>query len=139
MAPQQLKNNKKSQGYITLIAVILVTAAGLVIATSLILLGVGSAKSSGTLEQSNLAKAGANACAESALQQIRNNTSYTGTNNISLPGGSCTYTVTAQSGENRTITASGTFGTATRKVKILISQINPTITVSSWLEVAELI
>jgi len=126
-----------SRGYITLISVLVVGAVGVAIATSLILLGIGSSRSSFALEQSNQAKALANACAEEALQQIRDSTPYTGTGNLSLGQGTCTYTVTSQGGQNRTITASGTVGTIVRKVKIIITKINPTITVSTWQEVAD--
>ncbi len=122
-------------GYITLISVLVVGAVGVAITLSLILLGVGSSRTSFAVEQSNQAKALANACAEEALQQIRDSTPFTGTGNLTLGQGTCTYTVTSQGGANRTITASGTVSTIMRKVKIIINKINPTIQVVSWQEV----
>ena len=124
-------------GYITLISVLIVGAVGIAITTSLILLGLGSSRTSFAVEQSNQAKALANACAEEALQQIRDSTPFTGSGNLTLGQGVCSYTVTSQGGQNRTITASGTVGTIMRKVKIIIDKINPTIQVVSWQEVAD--
>jgi len=126
-----------NEGYITLISVLVVGAVGVAVATSLILLGLGSSRTSFAIEQSNQAKSLANACAEEALEQIRDLTSFTGSGNLVLGQGSCTYTVTSQGVQNRTITASGTVGTIIRKVKIIINQINPTIQIVSWQEVSD--
>lgn len=129
--------NKKNEGFITLISVLVVGAVGVAVTLSLILLGLGSSRTSFAVEQSNQAKALANACAEEALEQIRDSTPFTGTGNLTLGQGTCAYTVTSQGGQNRTVTASGTVGTIIRKVKIIINKINPTITATSWQEVAD--
>ncbi len=126
-----------NNGYITLISVLVVGAVGVAIATSLILLGVGSSRTSFAVEQSNQAKALANACAEEALQQIRDSTPFIGTGSLTLGQGTCSYTVTSQGGQDRTVTASSTVGTIIRKVKVIINNINPLITPTSWQEVAD--
>lgn len=128
---------KKQSGFIVLITVLVVGAVSAAIAVSVLWLGVGDSRSSFALEQSNQAKALANACSEEALQQIRDSTPFTGTGNLTLGQGTCTYTVTSQGGANRTVTASGTVGTIVRKVKIIIDTINPAINVTSWQEVAD--
>jgi len=135
---QKLIKKGFKKGYITLIAVIIVLAAASVIAISLILLGIGFSRSSSTLEKSNQAKAIVNACAEKALQQIRDDPLYSGSGNLNLGLGSCNYAVLMQSNENRQITASGSVGTIIRKLKINIDQINPSIRITSWQEVADL-
>lgn len=128
----------KSKGFITLISVLVVGAVGVAITLSVILLGLGSSRTSFALEQSNQAKALANACAEEALQQIKDSTPFTSTGtSLTLGQGTCTYTVTNDGAQNRTITAIGTVGMIIRKSKILISQISPSITVTSWQEVAD--
>ena len=88
----------------------------------------------GELEQDVHQAALTNACAEEALQQIRDSTPFTGSGNLTLGQGACSYTVTSQGAQNRTITASGTVGTIIRKVKVIINKINPQITVTSWQE-----
>ncbi|MFH1838113.1 MAG: hypothetical protein ABH808_01280 [Candidatus Kuenenbacteria bacterium] len=122
-------NNKK--GYITLISVLVVGAIGIAITLSIILLGLGSSRTSFAIEQSNQAKGLTNACAEEALQQIRDSTPFTGNGNLTLGQGICSYTVTTQGGQNRTIISQGTVGTIIRKVKIIIDKINPAIQVVS--------
>lgn len=133
----KMQYNKEQRGFITLISVLVVGAVGVAIAFSLLLLGVGNARTSFAIEQSNQAKALANACAEEALQQIRDSTPFTGSGNLTLGQGTCNYTVTSQGGQNRTITSSGTVGTIIRKVKIIIDKINPAIQVVSWQEVSD--
>jgi len=137
-----MEESKKIQfprngGYVALLSVLVVGAVGIAITVSLILLGLGSSRTSFATVQSNQATYLANACAEEALQQIRNSTSFTGSNNLTLGTGTCSYTVTSQGGENHTITASGVVDTITRKVKVIINQINPTIELVSWQEVAD--
>ncbi len=124
-------------GYITLMSVLLVGAVGGAIAVSLLLLGLGSSRTSFALERSYQAKALADTCAEEALEQIRGNTSFVGGGNLTLGAGTCSYTVASQGVENRTIVTSGTVGTIIRKVEILIDTINPQIRVTSWQEVSD--
>ena len=129
---------KKQRGYIALIVMLFFVAVGGAIATSLILLGVGASRTSFALDQSYQAKALANACAEEALQKLRESAAFTGSATISLGNGSCTYTVTV-AGQNRVITATGTIGSIIRKIRIRLS-INPItlkFTISSWQEVAD--
>ena len=129
--------NKRQGGYITLISVLIVGAVGVAVTLSIILLGLGLSRTSFATEQSNQAKGLANACAEEALQQIRDSLSFTGSGNLALGQGACSYIVTSQGGQNRTVTASGTVGTIVRKVTIIINQINPLIIITSWQEVAD--
>jgi len=134
---QQPCDKNYQKGYIALITVLVIGAVGIAIATSLLLLGLGLSRTSFAIEQSNQAMALANACAEEALQQIRDATPFEGTNNLTLGQGNCTYTVTKQLGQNRTITASGTVGTVTRKVKITLDKITPSINITNWQELAD--
>lgn len=129
------KNLQPRSGFITLISVLVVGAVGIAISMSLILLGLGSSRTSFAIEQSDQAKALANACAEEALQKIKDSIPYTGTGNLAIGQGSCNYTVTNQGGQNRTITATGAVGTITRKEKIIIDKITPAIQIVSWQEV----
>ncbi len=125
------------RGFIALISVLIVGVVGVSIATSLILLGLGSSKTSFALEQSAQAKALAMACAEEGLQKIQESTSYTGNGTLTLGQGACAYTVASQGGQNRTVSAYSTVGTLVRKEKIIITRVNPTIEIDSWQEVAD--
>jgi len=133
------KNDRQmpESGYITLIAVLLVIAAGTLIATSQVLLGLGFTRSSSTLDRSSQAKSLAVACAEEALQQIKNSSSFSGSGNLNLTGGNCSYTVANQGGENRLITSTGNASDIIRRVKINVEAILPQINISSWQEIAD--
>ncbi len=109
-------------------------AVGIAMTVSLLVLGLGSSRTSFAWEQSNQAKGLANGCAEEALQQIRSSTSFTGSGTLTFGQGTCSYTVTNGGGSNRTITASGTVGTITRNVSISVTAITPLIVTSTWQE-----
>lgn len=126
-----------NKGFVALISVLIVSAVGVVISVSLLLLGLGSSRTGFALERSNQVKALVNACAEEALQKIKSSPSFSGSGNISLGGGTCSYTVTNLGGQNREITSSGSRDSVTRKVKITIDKINPKINITSWQEVAD--
>jgi len=127
----------KQKGVLTLMSVLIMGAVGLTVGVSLILLGLADSRTNFALEQSNQAKALANACTEEALQQIRDSAPFTGTSSLILGYGTCSYAVTNTGGTSRKITASGTVGTVIRKNQITISAINPSILISSWQEVAD--
>lgn len=122
-------------GFVTLLSTLIVGAVGVAITVSIILLGLASYRTSFTGQQSAEARVLADACAEEGLQQIRDLTTYTGTGSLTLGQGSCTYTVTSQGGENRTVSATGTVGTMIRKTSVIITAINPSLVVSSWQDV----
>lgn len=126
---------KQSEGFITLVSVLLIGAVGSAIALSVLLISIATSRTSFALIQSSQAKALANACSEDALQQIRNSISFIGNGNLIFSTGTCTYSVTNSGGQARTVTTTGTVGAIVRKVTIAITAINPTITVSSWQEV----
>lgn len=125
------------KGYITLLMVIIVGAIGVTTGVSLLLLGVGSSQMSLTIDKSNQAKALANACAESALNQIRSSPAFSGSASLTFGQGNCSYTVTNLGGENRLINASGTVDEVVRKIKINLNKITPKINLTSWQEVSD--
>lgn len=128
---------QRQEGYIALISVLIVGLIGMTITTSLLLLGVENNQTGIVQQQSNQSKVLADACIEEALQQISDSTPFTGTDTISLGQGSCTYTVTSQGGQNRTITATGTVDDVIRKTEVIIDKITPSISVVLWQEVAD--
>lgn len=125
------------KGMSTLLAVLLVTVVGSALVVSLLLLSVGFSKNILVLEPSAQARALATACSETALLQIRNNISFTGSATSTFFSGNCTYTVTNTGSQNRTITAEGNVRNVSRKVKVLLERINPTIRITYWQEVAD--
>lgn len=143
-------HHSTQDGYLTLMGVLIVAAMGLTISVSLLLLGVGSSRTSFAIQQSYQATSLSNACAEEALQQIYDSmimpdpipdpvpvlVPYTGSGILNLGQGSCNYEVTNTGGNTRKIKTSGTVGTIIRKDQITISSVNP-IVISEWQEVAD--
>jgi hypothetical protein len=128
---------KRKSGFIVLLSVLVFGAVGLAVTASLLISGVGASRTSFAVEQSYQAWALADACAEEALQQIAAATSFTGSGNLTLGEGDCSYTVTSRGGQNRTIEAEGTVDNTVRRVEVTIDQISPTINIASWQEVAD--
>jgi hypothetical protein len=128
-------NPTHHQGFVTLISVLVLGAVGVAVVTSLLLLGVGSSRSSFAAEQSLQARGLADACAETALQQIRTNSAFTGTNTLTFGSNSCTYTVTNSGGTTRAVVSSGTVGTVVRRVNVSVATVSP-VTILLWQEVA---
>lgn len=125
-----------SQGYVALIAVLIVGAAATAIATALLITSTDSQRTTLVLQRSAQARSHAVACAEDALQTIHDNTSYTGTTNLTLSSGSCSYTVTNTGGNNRTIVTSSTVGSVVRKLQIYATIGASSISITSWQEVS---
>lgn len=124
----------KEQGYIALLAVLIVGAASVAISLALVMSGADSQRSALSEQQSRQARALAAACAQEALQVVHDNIAYTGTNSITQGAGSCTYTVTSTSTQLRTIVATGTVGTVVRKIQAYATIGSSSISVSLWQE-----
>ncbi|MFZ4631709.1 MAG: hypothetical protein ACOYL8_00705 [Patescibacteria group bacterium] len=132
-----LFKSREEKGYITLISVIIIGAVIFSIVLFMLTSGIDATKSSLIYTNSFRAKFLADACAEEALQQVRDNTSFTGSNTITLSGGTCFYSVTNTGASTRTIDATSTILSDTKKVRIFISAISPKIIISSWSDVAD--
>jgi hypothetical protein len=124
-------------GFGLLMSVLILGAVGIALTTSLILLGIGSARSSATLADSVKARAYANACAEEALQKLRESVYYTGSQTLTFSTGTCQIqAITGVGNTNRTVSTLGTVGTVQRKLTIVIATIHPTINLTSWQDTA---
>lgn len=126
---------RTSEGYVALMAVLIVGAAATAVATALLVSGADNQRAALITQQSTQARSLATACAEEAMQTIHDTTTFTGTNSLSLGQGSCSYTVTNTGGSNRTITTSGTVNSIVRKLQIYVT-ITTSISITSWQEVS---
>jgi hypothetical protein len=124
-------------GFVLLTSMFVVSAVGLAISVSLLLLGTGASRSGLVLQQGKEAAGLADTCAEEALERIRNDSAYTGTQIITRGNGSCEYAIITGAGEERTIESIGTVDTVIHNVQVHINQINPRINITSWQEVGD--
>jgi len=123
-------------GYVTLLSVLFLGALGLAVSLTLMTASIYTSKSSLVLSQSKGAQALADACAEEALRQIKATTSYTGSDTLTLWDGSCTYTVSNESGNVKLIQASGTVSNAIRKTRVRALVTGPNLSLNEWQELA---
>ena len=131
---KNFQKTKKDRGFSTLLAVILLGSAALALVLGLSTSSMWSIKGSIDTKNSNKAKALVNACAEVALEMMRETNSYTGTGSVTLNSNTCTYTVTDTGGTTRTVVISGTVSGVVRKLTITTSTFNPLV-ISSWQEI----
>jgi hypothetical protein len=137
IARTHTKSPQSSQnGYVALITVLIVGAASLAVALALLVGGADSQRSALVTQQSAQARSLAKSCVEEALQQMRDNQAYVGTNTLTFPQGSCTYIVTNTGGNNRTISASGTVGNVVRKISAYATITSSSLSITSWQEVS---
>jgi len=125
------------KGYIALTSIIIITAVVSLIAISTGLLAISESNMGLTKDLSAKAYYLADACVEEALQQINDSIPFIGTGGLTIGSGSCSYAVTSSGGQNRSINTSGTVGSITRKVEVVIDAITPDINITLWQEVAD--
>lgn len=125
-------------GYVFLISVLFVGAIAMSTAATLVVLGVGSMKSSITTMQSMQAMHNAETCVERALQSLRASASYVGNETLTLASSTCVLLPIGGSGNlNRTICAKGIVGNIVRRVEVQVAELRPVGEINSWQEVAD--
>jgi hypothetical protein len=125
-----------NKGYIALISVILISAIGVAIMVAVISSGINASKTDFSLQQSGSARSMAVSCAEEALQKILETATTSSIGNLTIALGTCSYLIVSSS-SIITINASGFLGGVTSKIKVVVSSTSPSITLSSWEEVAD--
>lgn len=134
--PQSDKNPK---GFVAILAVSIVMAAGTMIAISIVLMSTDSFVSTNALQRSLQASLMADSCGEIAIKKLKADTNYAGNETIKIGTNTCQIKLIKGSGNtNRTIQTLSTVNSYTRKINIVIASINPITSVTSWQEVADL-
>lgn len=125
------------KGASLLIAVLIMSAALIIISFTSITQSIGDIDSSFSYAKGGEALWIADGCIEETLRRIRMNTSYgigAGTMTLSISNGSCTIQVTDLGASNREIVSIGTSGEATRQITVRFVLTGTAITISSWKE-----
>ena len=125
------------QGYIALLSVLILGAVSLSVALVLLTTGTDSQKAALVTQHSAQARGLAASCGDEALQQLRDNNAFTGTNSLTVGQGNCSYTVTNTGSSTRTIDTTGNVSDVTRRVKIYVTITSSSISITSWQEVAD--
>jgi len=122
------------QGFIALITVIIVAAITMVVGIGVSLLSISEANIGLGTHQSSQAYYMANLCAEHALMRLKEDVSYTGDETMNNEMGSCTIFPVEG---NWVIEVQGVSSNFVSKIRIVISQVDPSMVINSWEEVAD--
>jgi len=121
-----------------LVTVVIIAMVALVMSLNSSFLGLSTLDMSFLVNESGRATALAEACAETALSELRINPAYTGVASpgLSLFGGSCIIEVTNLGGNNRQATTTTTLGNFTKRVAFTatLDLINRALTINTWQE-----
>lgn len=122
-------------GYIALIAVLVMGAVAVTVTSTLLFTGVDSQREIKVAQSSAQAAQLATACAEDALQSMHDNTSFTGNGFVSLTTGNCAYVVASTGASTRTIDANATINNVTRKIKVYVTINLSSLSITSWQDI----
>jgi hypothetical protein len=125
---------KTNNGFIALVTVLIIFAIVLLVGLSISLLSINEAQMGLKKSQSSQAYYLANLCAEDALMKLKEDINYSGNETIEIEGGSCQILPIEGKWTIKTIS---NFQNQVKKIKIIISQVNPKMIISSWQEVAD--
>lgn len=130
----RLDFRETQKGFVALITALVVSAVVLVIGVGLGLGSINEMKMALQKSQSSEAYYLANLCAEEALMKLKEDSAYLGNENINMENGNCTILPIEG---NWIVKVLATASNQTKKMKLIISQINPEIIIDSWEEVAD--
>lgn len=125
---------KKQKGFIAITTVIIISALVLMIGIGISLESIGEMKMGLQRSLSSQSYYLTNLCAEQTLMKLKENSSYLGDETINVENGNCTILPIEG---NWTIKVSAFSSGQVKKMKLVVSQIDPEIIVDSWEEVAE--
>jgi len=128
-----------NKGYIALISILIISALMLTISIGLSLRSIGETKMALAEQLSSRALALADACAEHALEKLKEDLNYSGNETIIIDG-SDTCDVLATEGSdnnNRIVKTQATISDYVRKIKADIAVVNPEMQFNYWNEVAD--
>jgi len=129
---KSLKANDR--GFIALITVLIILAIALSVGLNVGLLSISEATMGLKKSQSSQAYFLANLCAEQALMKLKEDINYSENKTIEIEGGNCQILPIEGNWIIKTI---GNFQNNFKKIKIVVTQVNPEMMISSWQEVAD--
>ena len=131
------KNSTSIRGYIALLSVVALGVIGTAIMMGVILSGIAITKTNISVNQGSMARLTATSCAEEALEKIIESGTTSSTGNITIASGTCLYSISTQVDQSILIQATGTLGTITKKIKVILATTSPYLILSSWQEVGD--
>ncbi|MEI6528740.1 MAG: hypothetical protein WCO10_03700 [bacterium] len=137
-----LAKNNKTGGFVVLATVLMVSAVVVMIGSGVLLRSISSSNNSLAEEQSVHSTVSANSCAEYAMLQLSTTTgglpgwSYVGGQSLSLGSDTCSYSV-VNADSAKSVKASSTVSGFVHKIQVVVATSTPTMSISSWKDVAD--
>ncbi len=132
-----MMHTRSRPGYVFLITVLVTGVIATTSALSLMLLAWAAEQNGYLFWESTQAYEYAQTCGERTLRTLRSDLSYVGDETVTFTHGSCTVEELGGTGNNdRIVCVQGNVGTAIRRIEIAVSQVRPSMLISSWNEVA---
>ncbi len=125
------------KGFVALISVIIVGSIILSISIFMIFINLNASYSGLIIKNSDQARSLAQSCSEYALQKIKEEPNFIGSNTFSFLEGACYYEIFNNGDENRRINSQALVKNISRREVVIINQISPDINIESWQEVAD--
>ncbi len=123
-------------GYLLLMTVLIIGAIAISTTITLLLVSGAAEGSAYTLGQSMQAVENAQTCVERALQSLRTDLTYAGSETVALSSGNCVIRPVGGSGnEDRQICVQGIVGNTLRQFEVRVAAVYPQLRIASWLEV----
>ena len=144
-AKKILPNFQPKKGFATLLAILVILAAGVSFALLSLSLATGLTRSTLDLEKYKEAQTLTDLCAELSIEKIRDDPNFTGEENFSFDGDECNYTISSniEAGSIEwQVNAEGLASGAVRKIQLSLEGTVPPEpelplpVLSSWREVA---
>lgn len=138
-----LNKSKNSRGYVALMSVLIISAIGVIIVTSLLSLGTSYQRSIFVIQQQFNTQSLSHACSNVALMKIKLDALYEGGESINFGADNCDILPITQTNGLYTIKIQSVSNYISQKTQIVVSRIeNPdtfavTLTIESWKNMAD--
>ena len=131
---------QRDKAYVTILTVVILMIITVTVTVTVISVLIDNTISYRTTTESDISRYNADACAEVAINKLKEDLTYTGGGAvITLDKGSCTIVnITGTGLTNRVISTTGSYNNVIRKLIVTVSTVNPSTTITSWTEVDEL-
>ncbi len=122
------------KGYVAITSAFIITALILVIVLGVSLSAVLTRENILSSDLKETSKALAEACAETALLKLAQNSSYAGNETITVAASTCSIVAVVASGTQKIITTTGRAGDVYTNLRVTASS-SPVLSISGWEEV----
>jgi len=127
---------KSMKGFIALTSVLVLSAILLSITISVASRSISTAEISTGNSAKHKARILARSCAEHALVELQRTLNYSGNESLTIDGESCDIlSISGTGNTNRVIQAKSEVFGYIQKLEIMVSEVSPDVTITSWDEV----